>query len=575
MKVRKDSGKSSERISYEFGPFQVDSHERAVRRSGKLLPLRPKAFDILLVLIQNPGQILEKGEIMEQVWPDTAVEESNLARNVSTLRKALGDEPGNPKYVETIPWRGYRFIAEISKLHKKAETIDSLAVLPFVNEGNSPETEYLSDGITESLIHKLSLLHSLKVMSRQSIFQYKVRRQTEEFPEARKVGLELGVRAVLSGHIRLVNDSVQVGVELVDTSDNHHLWGAQYNRTLSNIVTLQETISRQIAEQLKLTLTGRDKQRLATPQTENPEAYELYLKGRYVLNRMTLENLQKGIELFKQTIEKDPDYALAYTGLLDCYIHLARPVEARKAAAKALELDPTLGEVHASLGFFKFLYDWDFPGAEQEFKQAIELNPNCAGTHGRYATYLSVMGLHEEAFNKAMRARELDPILMIGAPGSALFLARNYDSAIDATLSALELDPNNGTSYSALGQVYALKGMLNEALAQFEKCRALMGGNPTVDANIKARTGFAYAVAGQRAKALKIAEEISRPKGGTPYNIACIYAALGENDRAFEHLESAYYARSPEIVMLKVDPCLDNLRGDPRFQDLLARVGFV
>ena len=316
MKVRKDFGKNSERISFEFGPFKVDSRERSVRRSGKLLPLTPKAFDILLVLIQNPDRILEKGDIMKQVWPDTAVEESNLARNVSTLRKALDDDANNSKYIETVPWRGYRFIAGIRKLHEEADTIDSLAVLPFVNEGNGPNAEYLSDGITESLIHKLSLLHNLKVMSYQSIFKYKVRMQTEEFPEAKKVGLELGVGAVLTGHIRLVDDAVQVGVELVDTSDNHHLWGAQYNRTLSKIITLQETISRQIAEQLKLTLTGQDNQRLARPQTENPEAYELYLKGRYVLNRMTLENLHKGIELFKQAIEKDPDYALAYTGLL-------------------------------------------------------------------------------------------------------------------------------------------------------------------------------------------------------------------------------------------------------------------
>lgn len=575
MKVRKDFGKNSERISFEFGPFKVDSRERSVRRSGKLLPLTPKAFDILLVLIQNPDRILEKGDIMKQVWPDTAVEESNLARNVSTLRKALDDDANNSKYIETVPWRGYRFIAGIRKLHEEADTIDSLAVLPFVNEGNGPNAEYLSDGITESLIHKLSLLHNLKVMSYQSIFKYKVRMQTEEFPEAKKVGLELGVGAVLTGHIRLVDDAVQVGVELVDTSDNHHLWGAQYNRTLSKIITLQETISRQIAEQLKLTLTGQDNQRLARPQTENPEAYELYLKGRYVLNRMTLENLHKGIELFKQAIEKDPDYALAYTGLLDCYVHLARPVEAGKAADKALELDPTLGEVHASLGFFKFLYDWDFTGADQEFKQAIELSPNCASVHDRYATYLGVMGRHEQALHEAMQARELDPILMIGAPGGAQFLARDYDGAIDAGLRALELDANTPITYSGLGQAYAVKGMLKEALAQFEKCRALMGGNPTIDANIKARTGFAYAVAGQRAKALKIAEEISKPKGGTPYNIACIYAALGENDRAFEYLEIAYHARSPEIVMLKVDPCLDNLRGDSRFQDLLTSVGFV
>lgn len=574
MKVRKNFGKSTERISYEFGSFRLDLRERAVRRDGELLPLTPKVFDILWVLIQNPGRILAKDEIMKQIWPDTAVEESNLARNISTLRKALGDKPDKPQYIETIPWRGYRFLAEVRELREESEIIESLAVLPFVNDDNEPESEYLSDGITESLIHKLSLLHSLKVISRQSVFQYKVRKPAESLPEAKRVGLDLGVRAVLTGHIRLFNDAVQIGVELVDAGDNRHLWGAQYNRTLSDVVTLQETISRQIVEQLKLKLTGQDRERLARPQTQNPEAYELYLKGRYLLNRITLDNLLKAIDLFNQAIKEDPAYALAYAGILDCYIHLGQPVEARKAASKALELDPALGEIHASLGFFKFLYDWDFPGAEQEFRQAIELTPSCAHAHGRYATYLSVMGRHKEALQEALRARELDPIFMIGAPAGVLLLGRDYDGAIDAGLQALELDPNNPTTYSGLGHVYSLKGMLEEALAQFEKCRAHMGRNPTVDANIQARSGFAYAVAGQRSEALRIAEEISRPKGGTSYNIACIYAALGENDRAFEHLESAYGARSPELVMLKVDPSLDNIRSDPRFQDLLVRVGF-
>jgi adenylate cyclase len=565
-----------ERISYEFDSFQVDPYERVVKRDGKLLPLTPKVFDILLVLLKNPGRILAKEEVMKQVWPDTTVEESNLARNVSTLRKVLGDDANRPQYIETIPWRGYRFVASVKELREETETIDSLAVLPFINDGQDPAAEYLSDGITESLIHKLSLLRGLKVMSRHSVFQYKIRNRNESLPDAKAVGSRLCTRAVLTGHVRLVDDIVQVGVELVDASDNRHLWGAQYNRELADIVTLQETISRQIAEQLKLKLSSRDMQRIKKHQTENPEAYQLYLKGRHFWNKMTLEGVRKGVEIFQQAIGKDPAYAMAYIGLLDCFSLLNQPLEARKAAAKALELDPALGEAHASLGFYKFLYDWDFPGAEREFRQAIELAPNYAQAHHGYAIFLSNMGRHEEAIDEVRRARELDPLsmLMNWTAGPVLSAARDYDGAVDAIMQALELDPHFAPARSALGMVYAFKGMLKEALEQFDRLRSLAGGNPAVDASIKALIGLAYAVAGQRKDALKIIGEVSKKPAATPFNIARIYAALGENDRAIEFLDEAYRERSPETVGLKVDPSFDKLRSDPRFRDLCGRVGF-
>jgi adenylate cyclase len=566
-----------ERISYKFGSFHLDLAERVVRRDGNLLPLTPKVFDILLVLIQNPGRILTKEEIVKQVWPDRIVEESNLARNISTLRRKLGEEPDRPQFIETIPWRGYRFLAEVRELHEESEAIDSLAVLPFVNEGNDPDAEYLSDGITESLIHKLSLLGNLRVMSRNSVFQYKVQNRDENLPDAKTVGIKLGVRAVVTGRIRIIDDVVLIGVELVDAGDNRHLWGAQYNRELSSIVTLQETISQQIAGHLKLKLTSNDRQRLAKHQTENPEAFQLYLKGRHCWNRMTLEGVQKGVEFFQQAIEKDPAYALAYTGLLDCFSLLNQPVEARRAAAKALELDPTLGEVHASLGFFKFLYDWDFPGSEEEFKQAIELNPNHAQAHHGYGTYLACMGRYEEAIYEAKRACKIDPLSlqMSQLAGHVLALAHDYGGAIDALLNILEMDPHFVPAHSALVLVYTAKGMFEEALAQFERISSLAGGNPIVDANIKAVKALVLASAGQKVEALKIIAEVSKPPEATSYNIARIYAALGENDHAFERLDSAYRERSPEIVSLKVDPGFDNLHSDPRFQNLLARVGFA
>ena len=577
MKVRKDFGKSTEIISYEFGPFVVDSRERVMRRDGKLVPLTPKVFEILMVLIQNPGRILTKDEMMQQVWPETTVEESNLARNVSTLRKALGEGSDQAQYIETIPWRGYRFVAEVREWREESENIDSLAVLPFVNEGQDPTVEYLSDGITESLIHKLSLLSSLKVMSRHSVFHYKVRDRTESLPEAKTVGMELGVGAVLTGRIRLVDNIVLAGVELIDAGDNHHLWGAQYNREISDIATLQETISQQIAERLKLKLTGQEKQRLSERQchTENPEAYQLYLKGRHFWNKLTLEGVQKGLELFQQAIEKDPTYALAYTGLVDCYTYLNRPVEARKAAAKALDLDPTLGEAHASLGFFKFLYDWDFPGAEKELKQAIELNPNYAQAHHWYAIYLAQMGRHEEAIHEAQRAQQLDPLslLMNQTAGLVLCVARHYDRAEEELSKVIDMDANYAAAHGTLGLVYARKGMCEQAIEEFEKVTSLAGGHPGIVTSLKALTAYSYAVCNRPDKARALVDEICTEPAASSYLLATIYASLGEYDRALDWLDRACADRDFQLVSLKVDPAFDPLRSTTRFQELLTRTG--
>ena len=566
-------------MSYEFGPFRVDSRERELRRDGKLVPLTPKVFDILMVLIQNPGRILTKDEMMQQIWPDTTVEESNLARNVSSLRKALGEEPGHAQYIETIPWRGYRLVAELKRSLEQPETVDSLAVLPFVNETLDPSAEYLCDGITETLIRKLSLLGSLKVMSRHSVFHYKVHERTESLPDAKTVGLELSVGAVLTGRLRLVDDIVLVSVELVDASDNRHLWGAQYNRELSHIATLQETITQQIAERLKLKVTGEEKQRLTERErhTEDPEAYQLYLKGRHFWNKLTPDGVQKGMELFQRALEKDPGYALAYTGLLDCHTYLNRPVEARKAAAKALELDPTLGEAHASLGFFKFLYDWDFPGAEKELKHAIELSPNYAQARHWYAIYLAQMGRHEEAIHQAQLAQQLDPLslLMNQTAGLVLSVARQYDRATEELLKVIDMDANYAAAHGTLGIVYARKGKCEEAIKEFEKVASLAGGHPGVVTSIKALTAYSYAVCNRPDQARVLVEEICTEPTASSYLLATIYASLGEHDRALDWLGRAYADRDFQVVSLKVDPALDSLRSSTRFQELLARAGLA
>jgi TolB-like protein/thioredoxin-like negative regulator of GroEL len=564
-------------MTYEFGPFRVDVRERALRRDGELVPLTPKSFDILLVLVQNSGRVLTKNEMMNLVWPDTAVEESNLARNVSTLRKALGDGPDEHGYIETIPWRGYRFIAKVRQFSDERAAIDSLAVLPFLNESADSATDYLADGITESLINKLSRVANLKVMSRHSVFRYKAGDVKASFPDARTVGRELGVRAVLIGRIRQVDGIMVVSVELIDAADNTHLWGGQYNRELSDILAMQDSISQQIAEVLRVRLTSTDKLELTKRQTDNSEAYHLYLKGRFYWNKLTVDGVRKGMELFEEAIQKDPNFALAYTGLLDCYTYLNNPVEARKAAVEALELDPTLGEAHASLGFFTFLYDWDWLKTEVEFKRSIDLNPNYAQAHHWYSIYLAHMGRHEEAIHEAQRAQQLDPLslLMNQTAGLVLCLARQYDRAMEELRKVIEMDANYAAAHSTLGLVYARKGMCEQAIEEFEQVASLAGGHPGVATSLKALTAFTYAVCNRTDKARTLLEEISAEPTASAYLLATIYASLGEHDRALDWLDRAYAERDVQVVSLKVDPALDPLRSTTRFQELLARLGLL
>jgi TolB-like protein/Tfp pilus assembly protein PilF len=571
VKVRKDFGKTHEPAFYEFGPFRVNAHERVVYRDVTPVPLTPKVFDILLVLIQNAGRVLTKEEMLSLVWPDTNVEESNLARNVSTLRKALGEATDEPRYIETIPWRGYRFVAVVRELFEDLEPIDSLAILPFLNHSSDPAAEFLSEGITETLIDKLSLLTGLRVMSRNSVFRYKA----GDSPNAQTVGADLGVRAVLMGRVRQLGEVLLVHVELVDARDGRHLWGGQYNREITDLLSMQEAISQQIAERLRLKLTGRDKQVLSEKQTENSDAYQLYLKGRYFWNKLTPDGVSRSVELFRQAVEKDASYAQAYAGLLRSYVYLNQPAEGRKAASKALELNPDLSEAHAALGFLKLLYDWDFSGAEEELREALRLNPNYAEAHHWYAILLGSMGKHAQAIHEAERARELDPLslLMNQTAGNVLLLARDYDGAVAALRRTLELDENFAAANSVLGCVYVCKGSYPEALAQFEKVRALVGGHPAVNASITALKAYAYAAWGKRNEALQAIEEASTPPAATPYSIASVYAELGDKDLAFEWLEKAYLTRSFQFVSLKVDPSFDKIRSDPRFADLLNRVG--
>jgi serine/threonine-protein kinase len=463
----------------------------------------------------------------------------------------------------------------------RGEAIDSVAVLPFANASGDPNTEYLSDGISESIINSLSQLPNLRVMARSTVFHYKGK---ESDPQ--KVGHELGVRAVLAGRLLQRGDTVVVQTELVDVDKGSQLWGEQYNRKLADLFAIQEDISQEISEKLRLRLTGEEKVRLTERHVVNPEAYQLYLKGRYYWNKRTEEGFNKAIEDFDQAIEKDPNYALAHAGLADSYILLGEygllpPSEAygkaREAATRALELDDTLGEAHNALAAVKANYDWDWPGAEREYKRAIELNPGYATAHQWYSEMLSWLGRHEEALAEIKRAQQLDPLSLIinTVSGRVLLLAGQNDLAIEQLRKTLEMDPNFAFAHYILGAAYLRKGAFAEAIAEFQ-------GATTLSPNItgyKAGLGYAYGRAGKSAEARKLLselEELSRRRYVSWLDFEAIYAGLGEKDQAFAFLEKAYEQRDYRLVTglvyMKVT-VPDPWRSDPRFQDLLRRVG--
>jgi eukaryotic-like serine/threonine-protein kinase len=461
------------------------------------------------------------------------------------------------------------------------ETIDSVAVLPFVNASADPNTEYLSDGITESLINSLSQLPHLKVMSRDSAFMYKGKET-----DARTVGQALGVRAVFKGRVMQRGDDLEISAELVDARDNSHIWGQQYSRKSSDIFVLQGELAKEMTSMLRMRLTGDDEKRISKSYTVNPEAYQDYLKGRYWWNKTTEEGYKQGIEYFQQAIAKDPTYALAYSGLADCYSLLASnggfvpPKQsfprAKDAAMKALAIDGTLAEAHTSLGYIQTMYDWDWLGAEREFQRAIALNPSYAEAHYYYGIALRNMGRLEEAIAEIKRAAELDPfsLLINRGLGLAFYTARQYNQAIEQERRTLELDPNYINARRTLGMTYVQKLMYKEAIAEFEKALVISPDNPYVISEL----GYGFALSGRRVEAQKTLDrlnELAKQKYVPASYSVMIYAGLGEKDKALDWLEKSYQERyivGDGTGDIKVDPVFDLLRSDLRFQDLLRRM---
>jgi eukaryotic-like serine/threonine-protein kinase len=459
------------------------------------------------------------------------------------------------------------------------DAIDSLAVLPFVNASADPNAEYLSDGITESLINSLSQLPHLKVMSRDSAFMYK-----GKDTDARKVGQTLGVRAVLKGRVVQHGDDLEISAELVDARDDSHIWGQQYSRKASDIFALQGDLAKEMTSMLRVRLTGEDEKRMMKAPTDNPEAYQDYLKGRYLWSRATEDGVNKGIEYFQQAIAKDPNYALAYAGLADSYtllagLAVAPPKEsfpkAEAASLKAVELDETLGEAHVSRGFILGLYDWDLPGADKEFLRAIELNPNNSNAHHLCCIILLHAGRLDDAMSEERRAVELDPLSPVAnrAEGAMFFYQRKYDQAIEQLKKTLDLAPNFGLAINDLGEAYLEKSMFAEAIAEFEKGVAMPLGKVAPLSSL----AYAYARAGRKAEAQKILDQLnklSKQQYIQPRLMARIYVGLGDKDKAFEFLEKSFDDRSIEsgFATLNVDPTFDPLRSDPRLPELLRRM---
>jgi len=479
--------------------------------------------------------------------------------------------------VAVVGVAGYFYVTR-----KEKAAIQSIAVMPFVNEGGNAEVDYLADGMTETLISSLSQLPHLNVKARSSVFRYKGKEM-----DAKTIGKELDVQAILNGRVVQHGDQLILSLELVDVQTENSIWSGRYDRRQTDLVSLQSEIAHEVSSKLRTKLSGADEQKLNKVYTTNPEAYQIYLKGRFYWNKLTPEDVRKSIDLYQQAIDKDPAFALAYVGISDAYMLLGIPDvmlgalppqesvrKARNAADKALEIDPLLAEAYASRAHVKWKErDWD--GADDDFKHSIELNENYSNAHRFYSIYLVCMGRREEAVKEVRRAEELEPLSVSVKAHVAfiLYFARRYDEALEAGKKAVELDASSSVAHQRLGSAYEQKGMFPEAVAEFKKA---VDGSHRVQLAVSS-LAHVFALAGERTEAERLLAELqarSKSEYVSSYLIAQIYIALGEKELAFKSLERAYAERSIDLVLAKVDPRLDPLRDDPRYQELLKRIGF-
>jgi len=633
----------------QFGVLELDLKAGELRKHGIRVRLQEQPFQVLKVLIEHAGQVVTKEELRQEIWPaDTFVDfDHGLHSAITRLREALGDSSESPRYIETLPRRGYRFIAPVQTVGDETEedapaqplpaveikeaektptptsdwlrrvgarvlagllggalllailisadkggtrrwllrsgnaTIHSLAILPLQNVSGDPAQEYFADGMTDALISDLLSLDGLRIISRTSAMHYKGTK--ESLPQ---IARELNVDGVVEGSVIRSGSRVRITVQLVDAGADQHLWAGSYERDAGDVLKLQSEVAQEIAQQVRVQLTPQQQARAGSAAPVNPEAYEAYLRARYFWNQRTESGLLKSIVLFQRAIDLDPYSAPSYAGLADAYLVIEgwtvgivspREIEPKATVAveKALQLDPTMAEAHTVLAGLRH-GRWDWSGAEVEYRRAIELNPNYAHAHQWYSQLLCELGRFDEGVSEADKAHSLDPLnLILGADvGNRLYWARRYTDAIAPLQRTLELDPNFAVAHRFLGQVYEQNGTYGAAITELRRAAELSNNNP-IDLGA---LGHAYAVSEQRKQALGFLQELRRlsaKRQVSGYHFALIYASLGENEKALSWLEEAYREHSTWMLHLKVDPRLDPLRGEARFQELLRRVGLA
>jgi TolB-like protein/DNA-binding winged helix-turn-helix (wHTH) protein/Tfp pilus assembly protein PilF len=628
-----------------FGTYEVSLQSGEVRKAGLKIRVQQQPMKLLEILLEHPGEVITREQLRGRVWPNESFGDFDQALNIAMgkLRSALGDSAENPRFIETLPKRGYRFIADVSVLDadgrpKRAESvagdlpaaepehtrqvaglavapkswlwltgriivalafvlsvsilavwlfrshgpapagIRSLAVLPLENLSGDASQNYFADGMTDELITDLAQISALRVISRTSVMAYKGARKP--LPQ---IARELNVDAVVEGTVLRSGDRVRITAQLIEASTDKHLWSQSYEGELRDTLALQNRVASAIADQIRISLTPREQAALKNVEVVNPEAYESYLKGRYFWNKRTADGLKAALAYFKQAIEEDPKYAKAYSGLADTYALLGdwqyavmTPKEAfpkaKAAAIHALELDSTLGEAHNSLAFVLDGFDWDLDAGGKEFQRAIELNPGYATAHHWYAWHLSLLGRFDEAIVEMRKAENLDPLsLIINADlAELLSLAHSYDDSIRQSLKTIEMDPNFALAHNQLAQAYLQKHMYAEAVTESQKAVELSRDSPTCIANL----ARAYVTSGKRSEAVKLLDDLkkrSNPGYSNAAEIAMIYASLGDADQAMTWLEKGFEERFNPGVLLR--PGFDPLRSDPRFQNLVHRIG--
>jgi DNA-binding winged helix-turn-helix (wHTH) protein/TolB-like protein/lipoprotein NlpI len=620
---------SKEQCLYELGPFRIDPNDRLLLRQGKPVPLTAKAFDTLLVLVHSGGHLVEKSELMKSVWGDCFVEDGNLAVTVSMLRKALGDEGEERKYIQTVAKRGYRLIGAVRQVRDEAEPapvpaaalkpstrpkwwqavavlkigllvaaslagaatwmhlhnargavpqIRSLAVLPFHTLTPTKDSrDYLGLGMADALITKLGSTGRVIVRPTSAVMKY-----ASGPPDSLAAGREQKVDAVLDGRIQSLPDTVRITVQLLRVADGASLWADTFEENPQRVFALEDAVAVRIADSMSISLSGEQRKLMARQQTEDAVAYQLYLRGRYFWSKRTKDGLQRSISYYDQAVEQDPKYALAYAGLADSYgllgsygVEPASQADprAKAAAVKALQLDDSLVQAHSSLGMIYFFDEWNWPLAEREFQRAIALNPNYSIVHTWYGLNLAALGRFDEALRQVRRAQELDPLSLIVDTdvGRILYLSRHYDQAIQAYRKVLDLDPNFARAHTRLGMAYAAKRELRLASEEFQKAQQLSGPDPYLYGLL----GYTQALAGNRETARRLLQELlqrSQREYVPAFSVALIYVGLGDRQAALDWLEKAYQDRSTLMVYAKTDPLLDPLRSAPQFTALLQRM---